>query len=106
MSSLRSPFPIFSIRERDMSAMDSGRWRRVSGHLDRVLDLPPHARDACVAALRMEDPDAAAEVAALLEEHRRLTAEGFLDARRRFTAGDFLEAARIRGARGRGSDMS
>jgi len=62
-----------------MSAMDSGRWLRVSGHLDRVLDLPPQARDACVSALRKEDPEAAAEVAALLEEHRRLTAEGFLE---------------------------
>jgi len=67
-----------------MSAMDSRRWLRVSGHLDRVLDLPHQARDACVAALRQEDPEAAAEVAALLEEHRRLTAEGFLDARRRY----------------------
>jgi hypothetical protein len=88
-----------------MSAMDSRRWRRVSGHLDRVLDLPPQARDACVAALRKEDPEAAAEVAALLEEHRRLTAEGFLDARRRLTAEGFLDAARIRIARCGGTDI-
>jgi hypothetical protein len=89
-----------------MSAMDRGRWRRVSSHLDRILDLSPPARHACVAALRKEDPEAAAEVAALLEEHRRLTAEGFLDARRRLTAEDFLDAARIRIARGRGTDTS
>jgi serine/threonine protein kinase/tetratricopeptide (TPR) repeat protein len=67
------------IRERDMGAMDSGRWLRASGHLDRVLELPPEAREACVAALRQEDPESAADVAALLDEHRRLTAEGFLD---------------------------
>lgn len=65
-----------------MSAMDGRRWRRVSGHLDRILDLPLQARDACVAALWQEDPQVAAEVAALLEEHRRLTAEGFLDVSR------------------------
>ena len=59
--------------------MDSGRWRRASGHLDRVLELPPQAREECLAALRHEDPESAADVVALLDEHRRLTAEGFLD---------------------------
>jgi serine/threonine protein kinase len=63
-----------------MNAMDSGRWHRASGHLDRVLELPPQAREACLAALREEDPESARDVAALLDEHRRLTAEGFLDA--------------------------
>ena len=62
-----------------MGAMDSSRWLRASGHLDRVLELPPEERDACLAALRAEDPESAADVAALLDEHRRLTAEGFLD---------------------------
>ncbi|MEO8679912.1 MAG: serine/threonine-protein kinase [Vicinamibacterales bacterium] len=51
----------------------------MSGHLDRVLDLPPHAREASLVALRTEDPECADEVAALLDEHRRLTDEGFLD---------------------------
>src|SRR6185436_9378785 len=62
-----------------MGVMDSGRWLRASGHLDRVLELPLDAREACLAALREEDPISAADVAALLDEHRRLTAEGFLD---------------------------
>jgi eukaryotic-like serine/threonine-protein kinase len=62
-----------------MGAMDSRRWLRASGHLDRVLELPPQARDACVAALREEDPESAADLAVLLEDYRRLTEEGFLE---------------------------
>src|SRR5436190_11793224 len=62
-----------------MGAMDISRWRRASGHLDRVLELPLQAREACLAALWEEDAESAADVAALLDEHRRLTAEGFLD---------------------------
>jgi serine/threonine protein kinase/tetratricopeptide (TPR) repeat protein len=61
--------------------MDTRRWHRASRHLDRALDLPPAERDVCIAALRAEDPDAAADVEALLAEHRMLSAEGFLDAR-------------------------
>jgi serine/threonine protein kinase/tetratricopeptide (TPR) repeat protein len=62
-----------------MRTMDRGRWLRASGHLDRVLELPPQSRDAAVAALREDDPESAADLAALLDEHRRLTAEGFLE---------------------------
>ena len=63
-----------------MATMDSSRWLRASGHLDEVLDLPTEQRGAWLAALRESDPLSADDVAALLEEHRRLTAEGFLDA--------------------------
>ncbi len=62
-----------------MGTMDSGRWLRASSHLDRILELPLQAREACLAALRDEDPGSAADVAVLLDEHRRLTAEGFLE---------------------------
>ena len=62
-----------------MRVMDSVRWLRASSHLDRILELPTPDRDASVAALWQEDPESAADVAALLEEHKRLTAEGFLD---------------------------
>jgi serine/threonine protein kinase len=62
-----------------MGAMDSGRWLRASGHLDRVLELSLPEREACLATLRAEDPESAADVAELLDEHRRLSAEGFLD---------------------------
>ena len=61
-----------------MRALDSGRWLRVSGHLDRILDLPPEEWTTGLDALRDEDPEVAADVASMLDQHRRLTAEGFL----------------------------
>ncbi len=63
-----------------MKAFDTARWLRASRHLDRVLDLPAAERDACVDAIRREDPDIATDVAVMLEQHRQLNAEGFLDA--------------------------
>lgn len=63
-----------------MRAFDSGRWLRASRHLDRMLDLPPHERAAGLAAIREQDPDIATDVEAMLEHHRQLSAEGFLDA--------------------------
>ena len=62
-----------------MNVIDSGRWLRASPHLDRVLGLSPDERDACLRALRVEDPQAAEDVEALLAEHAELSAEGFLD---------------------------
>ncbi len=62
-----------------MATMDRQRWLRASGHLDDVLDLPTEAQDARIAELRERDPEAAADVAVLLEQHRLLTAEGFLE---------------------------
>jgi len=62
-----------------MPTFDSSRWLRASGHLDRVLDLPPHERDACIEAIRTTDPDIATDVQAMLDQHRQLSAEGFLD---------------------------
>src|SRR5262245_46207988 len=63
-----------------MAPFDLQRWKRASDHLDRALELPPDERAAVLDALRASDPDTAAEVEALLEEHRQLDAEGFLDA--------------------------
>ena len=63
-----------------MKAFDSGRWLRASRHLDRVLELPAGERGACVEDIRREDPDIATDVEAMLEQHRQLSAEGFLDA--------------------------
>jgi eukaryotic-like serine/threonine-protein kinase len=62
-----------------MRTMDSRRWLRASGHLDRVLELQPGEQDAWLAALQEDDPESAADVASLLGEHRRLTAERFLE---------------------------
>jgi tetratricopeptide (TPR) repeat protein len=51
----------------------------VSPHLDRALELTDDERDAWLTSLRAEDPDLASEVWALLEEHRALSREGFLE---------------------------
>jgi hypothetical protein len=64
-----------------MIAPDSGRWRRASPHLDRALDLSPGDREIWLAELRVEDAELAAYVDALLDAHRVLDAEGFLEHR-------------------------
>src|SRR5262245_60606778 len=63
-----------------MTVIDHQLWRRVSRLLDRALELPPPEREAWLAALRADDPQAATDVEALLAEHRVLSDEGFLDA--------------------------
>jgi len=62
-----------------MATMDRERWLAASSYLDEVLDLPANERAARLDGLRREHPAIAADVAALLDEHRRLTAEGFLE---------------------------
>lgn len=62
-----------------MAAPDAERWRQLTPHLDRLLDEPPAARAAALAALRETDPALADELAALLAEHESLAAQGFLD---------------------------
>ncbi|HZT78191.1 MAG TPA: serine/threonine-protein kinase [Vicinamibacterales bacterium] len=59
--------------------MDRKRWLRVSRHLDEVLDLTDEERAAHLDDLRRRDPDTAADVDAMLAEHRKLTSEGFLE---------------------------
>lgn len=61
-----------------MAVLDSRRWQRASPHLDRILDLPPAERDDYLSRLSAGEPEVATDVAALLEQHRLLTAEGFL----------------------------
>ena len=63
-----------------MRTFDSERWLRASRHLDQMLDLPAHERAAGLAAIRQQDPDIATDVEAMLEQHKQLSAEGFLDA--------------------------
>ena len=59
--------------------MNTERWRRVSPHLDRLLDLPEEEREAELAVLAGEDPELVAELAKLLGETRALRAEKFLE---------------------------
>ena len=62
-----------------MPAISSERWQSASPHLDRVLDLPPSERDACLLSLWSRDAQVAADVEAMLAEHHLLNNEGFLD---------------------------
>jgi serine/threonine protein kinase len=62
-----------------MDVIDTRRWQRASRLLDQALDLPHHQLDTWIGELRASDSDAAADVEALLLEHRLLNDEGFLD---------------------------
>ena len=62
-----------------MPALDAQRWRRASPYLDHVLDLAPADREVCLAALRAQNPEVAADVQALLDQHRDLHTERFLE---------------------------
>ncbi|MGE0866385.1 MAG: tetratricopeptide repeat protein [Vicinamibacterales bacterium] len=62
-----------------MAVMDSRRWQRASPHLDHILDLPPADQADYLSGLSGSEPEVATDVAALLEQHRLLSAEGFLN---------------------------
>jgi hypothetical protein len=51
-------------------SVDKDRWRVVSPYLDRGLEFAGDERAAWLASLRAEDPALAADVEALLDEHR------------------------------------
>ena len=61
-----------------MSVPDKHRWRVLSPHLDRALELSGHERALWLASLRAEDAALATDVEALLDEHGVLEREGFL----------------------------
>jgi serine/threonine protein kinase/Tfp pilus assembly protein PilF len=62
-----------------VSVLGGDRWRVVSGHLDRALELAGDERKTWLASLQSDDPTLAADVLALLEEHKALDREGFLE---------------------------
>src|SRR5262249_7128066 len=59
-------------------AFDRDRWQAASPHLDQALDLPEDEREAWLETLRAQDAALAADVQALLDEHRSLARAGFL----------------------------
>ncbi len=61
--------------------LSSDRWREVSPHLDHALALPDEERTEWVASFRGSNPELGALLAALLEEHRVLASEEFLERR-------------------------
>ena len=62
-----------------MPQLSQARWRVVSPHLDRALDLPPEERGAFIESLRADDAELAADLTALLEAHTALDRAGFLE---------------------------
>jgi serine/threonine protein kinase len=64
-----------------MSKLTSEQWQALSPRLDEALDMPEAERARWLSVLRIEDSVLAGQLEILLEEHRVLSAEGFLDDR-------------------------
>jgi serine/threonine protein kinase len=65
-----------------MSTLSPDQWQALSPYLDQALALSDDARAAWLSSLREQDPALAAQLGALLDEHRVLAQEGFLEGRR------------------------
>jgi serine/threonine protein kinase/tetratricopeptide (TPR) repeat protein len=62
-----------------MSTVDPDRWKVVSPYLDQVLETPEEERAAWLASFHEQNPELAADLQSLLEEHDALAVEGFLE---------------------------
>ena len=62
-----------------MSSVDAGQWTSLSSYLDRALDAPEPERRTVVEELRQHNPRLAARLEALLESHRAVLDESFLE---------------------------
>src|SRR5215468_284827 len=56
------------------------QWQALSPHLDQALEMTDSERSTWLSSLRSENPNLARQLEILLEEHRELSREGFLDA--------------------------
>jgi serine/threonine protein kinase/tetratricopeptide (TPR) repeat protein len=65
-----------------MSTLSPDQWKAVSPYLDQALAMTDDQRAAWLSSLGERDPALAAQLAALLSEHRVLAQEGFLESRR------------------------
>jgi serine/threonine-protein kinase len=65
-----------------MSTLSPDQWQALSPYLDQALALTGDERAAWLSSLREQDPALAAQLVALLDEHRVLAQEGFLENRR------------------------
>lgn len=59
--------------------ISNARWAELSAHLDRAMDLDVAERTAWLASLVEADPALAADLAALLDDHDAVAANGFLE---------------------------
>ena len=62
-----------------MQTLDPDWWQAVAPYLDQALEMPEEERTAWLASLGEREPALATELAALLDEHRALAQEGFLE---------------------------
>jgi len=62
-----------------MSTLSPDQWQAVSPYLDQALALPEEERPAWLASLREQNPALAGHLQTLLEEHRALSEERFLE---------------------------
>ncbi len=62
-----------------MSTLSPDQWQALSPYLDQALAMTDDARAAWLSSLGEQDPALAAQLGALLDEHRVLAQEGFLE---------------------------
>jgi serine/threonine protein kinase len=62
-----------------MSTLSPDQWQALSPYLDQALAMTDDARAAWLSSLGEQDPALAAQLRALLDEHRVLAQEGFLE---------------------------
>src|SRR5579863_711692 len=62
-----------------MSTLSPEQWQVLSPYLDQALAMPDDARAAWLASLGEKDPALVVQLRALLDEHRVLAQEGFLE---------------------------
>jgi serine/threonine protein kinase len=62
-----------------MPALSPDQWQALSPYLDQALAMTAGARAAWLSSLGEQDPALAAQLGALLDEHRVLAQEGFLE---------------------------
>jgi hypothetical protein len=62
-----------------MAALIPGQWQEISPYLDHALSLPPPERITWLQNLQAETPELIGLLEQLLDEHRALAEEGFLE---------------------------
>jgi hypothetical protein len=61
-----------------VAQIDRERWKQIEPLLDRALELPEEERGLWLAALRLESPDLAKDVTALILADAIAARDGFL----------------------------
>ena len=62
-----------------MSKLSPDQWRALSPHLDEALGMTDEQRSTWLSSLQTENPALASQLEILLQEHRVLSEEGFLE---------------------------